>query len=277
MTDPLGCHTDMSDSVAGVVLAAGAARRLQPISAVVPKPLCPVGNRSLLDRAIGRLRGVCADVAVNVHHHAEAIIDAVADQGVHVSHELPEALGTAGAIGALRGWIGARGVAVVNADTFCVGDMAVLARGWDQSTVRLWVPGGGPFGPRSPVVGCLLPNEAVSVLDATPSGLYELVWRDWNAAGRVEVIAFEGPFVDCGTPRRLLEANMLTLENTAAVAADAVVRGCVEASVVGAGARIEGSVVGSVVFPGAVVHAHERLDRAIRYGGGGRPLTVMVR
>ena len=47
----------MTDSVAGVVLAAGHGRRLRPLTRSAPKALCPVGNVPLVDLAMERLAG----------------------------------------------------------------------------------------------------------------------------------------------------------------------------------------------------------------------------
>ena len=44
----------MADSIAGVVLGAGAGTRLRPLTSVRPKVLCPVGPRALLT---GRIEG----------------------------------------------------------------------------------------------------------------------------------------------------------------------------------------------------------------------------
>ena len=60
----VGSSTDL----AGVVLAAGLGTRLRPLTLVRPKPLCPVGDRPLLDHALDRMAAVAGDVAVNVHH-----------------------------------------------------------------------------------------------------------------------------------------------------------------------------------------------------------------
>src|SRR5581483_10806569 len=56
-------------AVKGIVLAAGAGTRLRPLTELLPKALCPVGNRPLLDFALDRLRTVTDEVAVNVHAH----------------------------------------------------------------------------------------------------------------------------------------------------------------------------------------------------------------
>ena len=92
----------------GVVLAAGEGRRLRPLTKLRPKALCPINNTPLLDLAVARLRRHVAEVAVNTHHlahHVQAHLDGT---DIRVSVETPVALGTAGAIGALRDWIGGR-------------------------------------------------------------------------------------------------------------------------------------------------------------------------
>ena len=52
-----------------VVLAAGEGQRLRPLTDVLPKALCPVGNVALLDRALTRIGGLGlsggSQVAVN--------------------------------------------------------------------------------------------------------------------------------------------------------------------------------------------------------------------
>ena len=86
-----------------------------------PKALCPVNNRPMLDLAIQRLRPFVTDIAVNVHYMADQIVDHLANTDVKISVEAPEVLGTAGAIGALRDWIGGRPVLIHNADAWISG------------------------------------------------------------------------------------------------------------------------------------------------------------
>src|SRR5215213_9838644 len=98
----------MADSVAGVALGAGAGVRLRPLTLVRPKVLCPVGDRPLIDHAVARFDGTTTDVAVNVHHGRDLLerhLTARVDVPIHVAVEEPEALGTAGALAALREWI----------------------------------------------------------------------------------------------------------------------------------------------------------------------------
>ncbi|MGH9084755.1 MAG: sugar phosphate nucleotidyltransferase, partial [Acidimicrobiales bacterium] len=119
----------MTDGVAGVVLAAGAGTRLRPLTSLRPKALCPVGNVPLVDLAVERVRPAVEAVAVNVHHGREAMEAHLSTAAVHVSVEPDEALGTAGALGRLRGWIDGRGVLVVNADAWCPGALTSFVEG----------------------------------------------------------------------------------------------------------------------------------------------------
>ena len=83
-----------------MVLAAGLGRRLQPLTRSRPKALCPVGDVPLVDLALQRVAPVAAGpaaVAVNVHHHREAMEAHLGDR-VHLSIEAGEPLGTAGAL-----------------------------------------------------------------------------------------------------------------------------------------------------------------------------------
>ena len=249
-----------SDEVVGVVLAAGAGTRLRPLTSERPKALCPVGDVPLVDLALGRLSPLVGELAVNVHHGRVAMEEHLADRvDVHLSLEEPVALGTAGAVGRLRPWIAGRAVAVLNADAWCPDPLDALVAGWDRERVRLLLVGADRLVPHALVVGCLLPWEAVELLRAEPSGLFERCWQPWAAAGRLEVVRHDGAFIDCGTPADYLAANL------------AVSGG---ASVIGAGAVVEGVVERSVVWPGAWVAAGEVLRDAIRTERG---LTVLVR
>src|SRR5690606_16890365 len=103
----------MGDSLAGVVLAAGAGSRLAPLTRLRPKALCPVGGRALVDHALDRLRPHVERLSVNLHHGADAL-DGHLPVDVHRSVEMPVALGTAGALGALRPWVDGRDVLLTN-------------------------------------------------------------------------------------------------------------------------------------------------------------------
>ncbi len=247
-----------------MALAAGAGTRLRPLTLLRPKPLCPVGDRALLDWALERLGTVTGQLAVNVHHGREQIeehLSLLTGDGsppVHISVEADRALGTAGAIGALRSWLDGRDALVVNADTWHRADLRKFVEGWDGARVRVLTSTPGPFGPRSGVVASLLPWAAARRLRSEPAGLWETLWRDELGAGRLEWVHETAPVVDCGTPADYLRANLLWSSGT---------------SVVGEGAEVLGTVERSVVWPGARVAVGEHLVDAIRAGRR----TVLVR
>jgi N-acetyl-alpha-D-muramate 1-phosphate uridylyltransferase len=254
----------MGHSVAAVVLAAGAGSRLSPLTRWRPKALCPVGNVALVDGAVARVAQVTDAVAVNLHHHA-AQIDRHLPAWIHRSPEVPEPLGTAGAIGALRPWIDGRPVLVTNADAWfdAALDLRAFLAGWDGERTRLLCerrPGSGDFGDLRYCGVALLPAASAAALRPEPSGLYEVSWRHEAASGRLDLVLTDVAFVDCGTPADYLAANLRAsggasvIDPTATVAAGAVVER-------------------SVVWSGAAVRPGERLVDAIRTPH----VTVLVR
>lgn len=244
------------------MLAAGRGERLRPLTVGRPKALCPVGDVPLVDLALERLAPLLvgpADVAVNAHHHAGQVADHLAGR-VHLSREdSAEALGTAGALGLLRPWLDGRAALVLNADAWCPGPVGPLVDGWDGERIRVLVVGEDGMGPRSRVAGALLPWAELARLEAVPSGLWEVSWRAALAAGRLEAVRHDGPFVDCGTPDEYLAANLLASGGAAVVAA---------------GAEVAGEVVRSVVWADGVVRPGERLVDAVRWDGH---RTLLVR
>ena len=247
----------MRDSVAGVALGAGAGTRLRPLTIDRPKVMCPVADLPLIDHALRRLDSVTDDVAVNAHASQAMLREHLAER-VHVSTEVGDRLGTAGALAALHGWIDGRPVVVVNGDTWCPGGLDALVAGWDGGCIRILVVGPEPFGPTSRVAGAAMPWPDVADLEPVPSGLWEVSWRAALAHGRIETVTHDGPFIDCADPRDYLEANLAAAGG----------------SVIGAGAVVEGTLDQSVVWPGARVDADEHLHRAIRTDTG---RTVLVR
>lgn len=245
-----------------MVLAAGAGTRLRPLTDELPKALCPVGNVPLADLALDRLRALgCQDLAVNVHAFPLVMAGHLGHRA-HLSYEAPVALGTAGALGALRPWIAGRATVVTNADAYLSGSLDVVLTGWSGATIRLGVvpdtmrpdfEGGWRYAG----VG-VMPWSDVSDLTAEPTGLYEVSWGAAERAGRLELVPLEGPFVDCGTPADYLAANLLASGGE---------------TVVGEGAVVLGSAERCVLWPGARVDADESLTDAIRTASG---LTVQA-
>jgi hypothetical protein len=199
----------------GVVLAAGAGTRLRPFTLRHPKALATVAGRTLLDLALERVSPYVLRTAVNAHAHAEQVVAALAGRDVHVEVEEPEALGTAGALGNLRGWIAGADVLLGNVDAW-YGDPGVvgdLVAGWDRERPRLLcVPGGTPGvldGVRY-VGTALIPWWSVATLAAEPGGLYEVSWQELHAVGRLELVVMPDLLaVDCGTPEDLRRSNLL--------------------------------------------------------------------
>lgn len=91
-----------------VILAGGKGRRLAPYTTVLPKPLLPVGDRSILDVVLRQLRS-CGfdDVTISVGHLAhlvKAIIGDGSSQGVAIRYQgEDQPLGTAGPLAVMEG------------------------------------------------------------------------------------------------------------------------------------------------------------------------------
>lgn len=266
-------HRISRTDLVGVALAAGAGTRLAPLSGLLPKALCTVGNRALVDLALDRLEQVTPNMVVNAHHFADEVVRHIDQEwrtAVTVSTESGEALGTAGALARLRPWIDGRGTIVVNADSWSPTSLAPLVDGWDGRSIRVMVNGDGGFGPQARIVASTLPWSVTKDLVEQPTGLYEVVWRDAFARAELEVVPHNGPFIDCGTPLDYLEANLAAaaIYGSAIVGPGAVIEDGVDisGSVIGAGSRIDGDVVSSVVWPNQSVARGERLIRSIRAG-----------
>ncbi|WP_432899210.1 sugar phosphate nucleotidyltransferase [Micromonospora matsumotoense] len=271
------------DGLCAVVLAAGEGTRLRPLTARVPKALCPVGNVPLLDRALARLAGLGLTgpdrVAVNACYLADQVVAHVGDRA-HLSVEPGDPLGTAGGLGNLRDWIAGRGVLVGNADAYLADprvapgpDIAALLAGWDHRSVRLLGrPAPDPTAPGTfdghVFTGfSLLPWHRVRELPARFGDLVRTVWRPAEAVGELTVVPYPGTFFDTGTPADYLAANLHAAGDDALIAPDATVTGRARRAVVGAGAVVRGDVERVVVWPGATVGPDERLRDVIRADG----------
>nr|HRC87119.1 nucleotidyltransferase family protein [Thermoanaerobaculia bacterium] len=114
-----------------LVLAAGLGTRLRPLTASCPKPLLPVAGTPLLAHTLARLAEVgCEAVAINLHHLGEAIRGHFGDRfcGMELRYSPePEILGTLGALGPLREFLGAApSFLVINGDSLCDWPLAEL-------------------------------------------------------------------------------------------------------------------------------------------------------
>ena len=257
----------------GVVPAAGRGTRMRPLTDRRPKPLLPVGDRSLLERVFDTARDVVDEFVVVTGYRGdeirEAIGDSYRDRPVHYV-EQAEALGTAHAV--------AQAAPVVDDDFLVLnGDVVV-----DPSLPRALADAGAPaiaatevedpraYGvlstaadgslagivekPADPptdlanVGGYALEPEVFEYIDRTPEserGEYEITTTIDLLLGdgrRIDVARYDGTWLDVGRPWELLEANELAL---AALDEGTGVSGTVEEDVhlrgpvvVEAGARI---------------------------------------
>jgi NDP-sugar pyrophosphorylase family protein len=266
-------------TVGAIILAAGEGRRLRPLTATIPKALCPVGNIPLLDRALARLAALGLsgpdEIAVNAAYLARQIVDHVGARA-HVSVESDGPLGTSGGVARLKPWIDGRGALIGNADGYLGDpgkDIAALLDGWTGETVRMLtkpVPPGatGGFSGRRFAGFSLLPWRYVRDLPDGHGDLVRTAWRPAEAAGELELIGYDGVYIDTGTPADYLAANLHAADGRSIIDPTAEVTGTATESVVGPHARVSGTVTRVVVWPGAEVNAGESLTDAIRASGG---------
>jgi N-acetyl-alpha-D-muramate 1-phosphate uridylyltransferase len=149
-----------------------------------------------------------AGVAVNAHWLADQIAAAVGGR-VHLSVEVPVALGTAGAVGALRDWLAGRDLLIANSDVWFDGpvDVRGFVAGWDRGKPRLLVVEDRErpdFEQQWRFAGLsLLPGDIAAELEPIPSGLYEAVWKRMP----IDLVPVDVEAVDCGTPDGLARAR----------------------------------------------------------------------
>lgn len=220
-----------------------------------------MANVPLVDLAVDRVRPLTdRPVAVNVHHHRERMEAHLAERDVYVSVEEGEPLGTAGALGQLREWIDGRAAIVHNADAWHDADLSSqLVDGWDGERIRLLVvaarPGKADFDDGTTFAGVsLMPWRDLERLQPEPSGLWEVSWREAHADGRVDLVPYDGPWFDTGTPADYLAANLAANGGKSVVAPDATVDGDIDRCVVWSGARVEAdeTLVEQIRAPGGI-------------------------
>jgi N-acetyl-alpha-D-muramate 1-phosphate uridylyltransferase len=104
-----------------IVLAAGLGTRMRPHNGHIPKPLVPIGGKSLIDYALDRLANAGVERAVvNVHHLADAMERHLAPRQrprIVISDERGVLLGTGGGIAKALPELGDAPFFLVNSDT----------------------------------------------------------------------------------------------------------------------------------------------------------------
>jgi mannose-1-phosphate guanylyltransferase len=272
---------------AAMVLCAGFGTRLRPLTEELPKPLVPVGDRSVLGHIADTLQAAgFQHMVVNAHHLHEVLRDALA--GLPLATTLvvePGAIrGTAGGVAGAAAELGAGDVFVANGDILAQLDVpALLAQHRSSSLATLAVQGGLPVGHGT--VGIGVDGRVVRLRDGrygdeTAGGEF-IGAQLLSAAGRALLVA-EGclvgdvympalerglevraadvvsAFHDIGTPGAYLEANLAWLGERDSWQHDtARCEATLERALVGAGATVKGAGVLQrvVVLPGATAKA----------------------
>ena len=115
-----------------MILAAGFGRRMQQLTQHTPKPLLQVKGRALIEYLILRLVSCgISDVIINVHYHAQKIIDHLGDGSrygakIQYSHENDTILGTGGGVANALTLLGEDPFLLISGDVFTDYDFSRL-------------------------------------------------------------------------------------------------------------------------------------------------------
>jgi len=107
-----------------LILCAGLGSRLRPLTLSTPKPMATICDVPLFDAALAScLRAGFRHVAINTHHlsdimagHATSYAKEAGLNDIYISKEMPEILGTGGALHQLSDWWGQDDLLVYNGD-----------------------------------------------------------------------------------------------------------------------------------------------------------------
>lgn len=115
-----------------MILAAGEGRRMRPLTLTTPKPLLTVGNKTLIEHHIHRLRNAgIVDILVNTAYLGDMIHASLgdgADLGVNIVYSKePAPLETGGALNRALSQLGTSPFILINGDVWCDYPLAQLA------------------------------------------------------------------------------------------------------------------------------------------------------
>jgi mannose-1-phosphate guanylyltransferase len=276
--------------IPAIVLAAGLATRLRPLSSQLAKAAMPIAGRTIIERIIHQLAGAgITDAVLNLHHLAHTVT-ALTGNGAHLGVRLryswePGLLGSGGGPCRALQLIEGQRALIVNGDTLTDLDIPALVQshGASGALVTLAVTpnvqphryGGikaGPDGsmcgivprgssdPSWHFVGVQVAERAAyeSVRSDRPSesvsGVYLDLAKQHPGMVRIEPVATS--FVDIGTPGDYLRTSV------AIAAGD-------NGTTFGARVRVAptASVVGSVLWDEVVVEAGAHLDGCVVMSG----------
>lgn len=215
-----------------MILAAGRGERMRPHTDSSPKPLIPVGGKSLMERHLENLRSAgITDIVVNLGWLGEKIRDSLGDGSrlgvsLRYSEEGWPALESGGGIFHALPLLGRDPFVVVNGDVFSDYPLAALARraralepDVDAHLVLVPNPAHNPRGDFALADGRISNRETgrytfsgLSVhrpefFKGCQPGHFPLLplWRAEADAGRLSGEIHTGLWSDVGTPQRLAE------------------------------------------------------------------------
>ena len=285
-----------------VVLVGGFGTRLRPLTLTRPKQMLPVVDRPMIEHVVGRLgqQGITRAV-LSLGYRPDAFEVAYPEgrcAGVDLFYAVePEPLDTAGAIAFAARMADVQDTFIaVNGDVvnrFPLEDLLAVHRQENAEATIALAPVADPS--RFGVVVCepngrvrefvekppadRAPSNQISVgiyalepsaLNSVPEGARASIEREvfplLVEQGRMYAVAWDGFWVDAGTPETYLEVQQALSDGgrthpEAEVASDATVRGSIvmEGAVVGTGA----SIVDSALLPGAQIGPEATVERSI--------------
>ena len=285
-----------------VVLVGGFGTRLRPLTLTRPKQMLPVVDRPMIEHVVGRLgeQGITRAV-LSLGYRPDAFEAAYPQRrcaGVELFYAVePEPLDTAGAIAFAARKAGVKDTFIaVNGDVinrFPLVELLELHRRAEaQATITLApVPDPSRFGvvvcdhdgrvqafvekpsadeaPSNQInvgIYALEPTALDSVAEGARASIEREVFPRLVEGGGLHAVAWDGFWVDAGTPETYLEVQGALsdggwVHRSAEVASDATVEGSVvmDGAVVAPGA----SVIGSALLPGAKVGRESVVERSI--------------
>jgi mannose-1-phosphate guanylyltransferase len=244
-----------------MVLCAGLGTRLRPLTDELPKPLVPVGDRSLLAHVVDALAAHGIDeLVLNTHHMPEVFIKTIERLAAKAKVLIePEILGTAGGVHGASALLGEPPWLIHNGDILCDAPIAELLDRARQGGLWLAVadrePGQGSVGLDAAgriarlrgerfgaevrggdYIGvCAIGADAASELPARGCLIGDVALPRLRRGALVGAVACVGPWTDAGDLESYWNANLAWLAR----------RG--DRSWVGEGARIEAEVTRSVI------------------------------
>lgn len=236
----------MSRPTTAFVLAAGLGKRMRPLTAIMPKPMVPLGGRPLVDHVLDRLAeaGITRAI-VNVHYLADQIERHLADRTmprITISDERDRVLDTGGGVKRALPLIGAEPFVVHNSDSVWLegphANLPSLLDAWDETrmdsllllatSVRsLGYDGEGDFlmhadgrlerrraGSPAPFVFTGVSIAHPRLLDGLEDDVFSLnrAWDRAIANGRLYGMRLDGYWMHVGTPEALAAAETCLVE-----------------------------------------------------------------